>query len=87
MTQIGYGWTAYSTETAGSGNYVTNNGTMTLYGDAWGAGIDGVFAGIDNLSAQELYMGECRINHATGNVLSVDFVPIAPNCSGCNSGM
>src|ERR1700682_6070685 len=27
MTQIGYGWTAYSTETAGSGNYVTNDGT------------------------------------------------------------
>jgi hypothetical protein len=86
IPNMGYGWTAYSTATAGSGNYVTTDGTMTLYGDAWGSGVDGVFSGIDNLSAQELYMGECRISHASGSVLSVDFVPIAPNCSGCNSG-
>jgi len=86
IPNMGYGWTAYSTSTAGSGNYVATDGTMTLYGDAWGAGVDGVFSGIDNLSAQELYMGECRISHASGSVLSVDFVPIAPNCSGCNSG-
>jgi len=81
----GEGWSAEGNtwQWGGAGTFAGSDGTYELYLNAYGAGTDGVYVGIDNHTAQVLDYGVCKINDSTGAVLLIDFEPAQESCSGC----